>query len=247
MTATRRTILACLVLLAVTASAPAQAAKHHRVTARERAEAAQLLAPMKEFKAAADARLADLTAVMAAAEVEARRCPPPRAVPSATPRTELGFGRVFTAFFADFYHRLTTGLTAVRGELKAAGDRYRALRLRTPDFRTLAADQARDLDAAAHYAAFDLCAFWVAWEGDGLNPDKGLIRLEDLVSGGRDSGAWHFEATLHLGRVAGRRAEDAWVGFPYDGRYAPKPLRDALATLDHQYDDFWERLFGDFD
>jgi hypothetical protein len=247
----RRIVVAvcCTFSSVLLVTAPAQAAQRHRITARERAEAQQLLAPMKEFKAAADARHAELTAAMAAAEEEARRCPPPRGVPSATPRTKEGFGRVFTAFFADYYHRSVAGLGAVRSELEAASARYRALRprLHTRDFRTLAGDEARDLDAAAHSAMFDLCAFWAAWEGEGLDPDKGLIRLEHLVSGGRSSGAWHVPAMTHLVRVAGSKALDAWLGFPVEGRYAPKPFREALATVDHEYDDFFERLFGDFD
>jgi hypothetical protein len=243
----RTTVAVCCALSSVLlVTAPAQAAKHKRVTARERAEAAQLMTPMKEFKAAADARNAEVTAAIVASEAEERRCPPPRGVPSGTPRTYEGFTRLATSYFADYYHRLAAGTIALRPELNAARDRYRAMHLRTREFRTLARSEAADLDVLVHLTSFDLCAFWTAWEGDGLDFEKGFDRLAKLMAvGDREGGGWAFDELTRLQHVAGSRVGTAWLGFPMEGRFAPKPLREELAGLDHLYDDFWDRFLGD--
>jgi hypothetical protein len=133
---------------------------------------------------------------------------------------------------------------ALRPELTAARDRYRTMHLRTRDFRVLAAYEADSLDVGLRIVRFDLCSFWTAWEQDGLNSGKGLARLLKLlgVDADGDGALTVYKGIVHLQDVAGQHAVEAWTGFPFYGRYAPRSIRDMTAQLDHQYDDLTQRI-----
>jgi hypothetical protein len=237
----RKALVAVVVVVlgSLCAAGIVQAAGKQRSTPRERADARALLAPTKVFKAAADARNADVATAIAAAESAAKACPPPAGVPTSTPASQEQFDRLVVAYTADLMHVLAAGLAPLQAEFATLRQSMGRLHLRTKDFAFLARDAVEATDELTGMRRVDLCAFWEGWKTDGLDGAKGFARLAQMVGIPLDSPRAHQRrydrSVRHLRRVAGTAAARGYDLFPIAGRYAPTPLRQAVARLAEQY------------